>query len=129
MERSESSKGLAIFVVEDEALLKMMIVDMIEELGHRIGCEASRLDEAERMARDCEFDLAILDVNKGNIGGKISTPVAEIVSARKLPIVFATGYGTAGLPDAFRERPCVQKPFMTKQLGGAIDRAIAAHRI
>jgi CheY-like chemotaxis protein len=126
MERSESSKGLAIFVVEDEALLKMMIVDMIEELGHRVCCEASGLDEAERMARDWEFDLAILDVN---IGGKVSTPVAEIVSARKLPIVFATGYGTAGLPDAFRERPCVQKPFMTNQLGRAIDRAIAAQRI
>jgi CheY-like chemotaxis protein len=42
----ESCTGLAILVVEDEAVLRMMIVEMLEELGHRACCETSRLDEA-----------------------------------------------------------------------------------
>jgi hypothetical protein len=40
------------------------------------------------MLRSAEFDLAILDVN---VGGRIITPVTEIVELRKRPIIFAAG--------------------------------------
>ena len=48
----------------------MMTTDMLEELGHRVVAEAGTISAAEPLARNAEFDLAILDVNVGgeNIG-------------------------------------------------------------
>ena len=122
MELPEPGKCLAIFVVEDETLIKMMIVEMLEELGHRASCEAARLDQAVIMASTAEFDLALLDVN---LAGNIVTPVAEIIDGRKRPIVFATGYGPAGLPAVYRDRPCIRKPFTLETLRETINHAMA----
>jgi hypothetical protein len=36
-------KGASIFLVEDEALIRMMIVEMLEELGHRVVAEAGSI--------------------------------------------------------------------------------------
>jgi hypothetical protein len=41
-----SAKGLRVFVVEDEAMIRMMVADMLEELGHITAAEAGRLDQA-----------------------------------------------------------------------------------
>lgn len=87
-------KGCAVFLVDDEALIRMMVADMLEELGCRVAAEAGRIDEAIRLAQSVEFDLAILDVN---VGGELIFPVAEAVKARGRPLIFATGYGS--LPD------------------------------
>jgi CheY-like chemotaxis protein len=69
----------AIFVVEDEALIRMMLVEMIEELGHRVIAEAGNVRDAQALARTAIFDLAILDVN---IAGYSISPVAEIIEKR-----------------------------------------------
>jgi CheY-like chemotaxis protein len=114
--------GYAIFIVEDETLLRMMISDMLESLGHRISSEAGQIDRALVLARTTEFDLAILDVN---IGGKLITPVAEAVELRGRPIIFATGYAAADIPAPFCDRPALRKPFMIENLQQMIDRTMA----
>jgi CheY-like chemotaxis protein len=116
--REMSATGLRIFVVEDEAMIRMMVVDMLEELGHTVAAEAGRLDKAIELAQSTDFDLGILDVN---IDGKMITPVAELIKARGLPIIFATGYGAAGVPDEFKDRPALQKPFELKDLAVALN--------
>ncbi len=113
-----SVKGLRIFVVEDEAMIRMMVVDMLEELGHTIAAEAGHLDKAIEFARSADFDLAILDVN---LSGKMITPVAELIKARGVPLIFATGYGAAGVPEAFKGCPALQKLFEFKALELAIN--------
>jgi CheY-like chemotaxis protein len=113
-----SAKGLKVFLVEDEAMIRMMEVDMLEELGHYIAAEAGHLDKAIELARSTDFDLAILDVN---LDGKNITPVAELIHARGLPIIFATGYGAAGVPEEFRDRPTLQKPFELQSLHAALN--------
>ena len=55
----------AVFLVEDEALIRMMIADMVEELGHRVVAEAGSIQAAEPLARTTVFDLGILDINIG----------------------------------------------------------------
>ena len=75
-------------------MLRMMITEMLEELGHRVTAEAARLKQALPLARSADFDLAVLDVN---IAGQLITPVAELIASRQLPIIFATGYGVSGL--------------------------------
>ena len=111
----------SVLVVEDETLLRMMITEMLEELGHRVAAEAARLEQALALAESVDFDLAILDVN---IAGQLITPVAELIAARRLPIIFATGYGKPGLPEAFRDRPALRKPFMIEGLKHAIELAV-----
>jgi CheY-like chemotaxis protein len=113
-----NEKGLKVFLVEDEAMIRMMVVDMLEELGHSVAAEAGSLDKALELARSSEFDVAILDVN---LNGEVIVPVAEVIQARGIPIIFSTGYGAAGLPEAFRNLPSLQKPFQLEALAAAID--------
>ena len=116
-----SAKGLSIFLVEDEAMIRIMVVDMIEELGHVLAAEAGQIDQALELAQSAEFDLAILDVN---VRDKLITPVAELIKAREIPIIFATGYGSGGLPEGFREFPALPNPFQLETLAAAIDGVI-----
>ena len=94
----------AVFLVEDEVMIRMMVADMLEELGYTVAAEAGEIGEAIRLAQNTYFDLAILDVN---VNGKVITPVAEVIKARNRPFIFATGYGSAGLPEEYRDRKSV----------------------
>jgi DNA-binding response OmpR family regulator len=98
-----------------------MVMDMLEELGCRVAAEAGDIEEAAKLARSADFDLAILDVN---VRGKLITPVAELIRARRCPIIFATGYGSAGLPEEFRDFPALPKPYQLEALAKAIDSVI-----
>ena len=99
--------GGSVFLVEDEVMIRMMVADMLEELGYRVVAEAGEINEAIRLAQSAEFDLAILDVN---VNGKVISPVADLIKAQNRPFIFATGYGFSGLPEQYRDRPALQKP-------------------
>jgi len=47
--------------------------------------------------------------------------VADILASRGLPFVFVTGYGGAGLPEQYRSRPTLQKPFQLDELSKTLD--------
>ena len=96
--------GGSVFLVEDEVMIRMMVADMLEELGYSIVAEAGEIDKAIKLARTASFDIAILDVN---VNGKLISPVAEVIEARNRPFIFATGYGTDGLPPEYRDRPAL----------------------
>lgn len=107
-----------ILVVEDEMMVAMLVEDMLTDLGHTVVALASRMDRAVEYAERGEFDLAILDLN---LNGEKSYPVAEALRARKVPFLFATGYGEGVLPEIFRDVPTLQKPFVSGQLQYALD--------
>jgi DNA-binding NtrC family response regulator len=113
--------GGSVFLVEDEAMIRMMVADMLEDLGYRVAAEAGDIAEATRLARTSIFDIAILDVN---VNGKVISPVAEVIHARNIPFVFATGYGAQGLPEEYRDRPTLQKPFQMDTLKGVLERTL-----
>ena len=113
--------GCSVFLVEDEVMIRMMVADMLEELGHSVAAEAGEIGEAVKLAQSIEFDIAILDVN---VNGKVITPVAELITARNRPFIFATGYGSSGLPPEFRDRPALQKPFQIETLGKMLEGAL-----
>ncbi len=105
--------ALRILVVEDELMIRMLLEDMLGELGHTIAVAAARIDEALEAAKTADFDLAILDVN---LNGEPISPVADALVARGVPFVFATGYGEHGLPGPYRDRPTLKKPFQLEGL-------------
>jgi len=105
--------GRRILVVEDEFLIRMLLEDMLVDLGYDLVGVAGRVDEALELAKTKDFDLAILDVN---LDGRDVYPVADLITKRGLPFMFVTGYGGRGLPDAYRGRPTLQKPFQLDEL-------------
>ena len=105
--------GRRIFVVEDEFLIRMLLEDMLTDLGYDLVGMAGRVDEAAEMAQTKDFDLAILDVN---LDGQDVYPVADLIGKRGLPFMFVTGYGGRGLPENYRNRPTLQKPFQLDEL-------------
>jgi CheY-like chemotaxis protein len=114
--------GLRVLVVEDEGTVALMIEDMLQDLGCEIAASIARFADACRVAGTLEVDLALLDVN---LAGQQVFPVAEILQARQIPIVFSTGYGSSGLPSEFSEFPVLGKPFSMEQLRQAIALAVA----
>jgi CheY-like chemotaxis protein len=110
-----------ILVVEDELMIRMLLEDMLGELGCTIAAEAARIEEALEAARSVDFDLAILDVN---LNGQAISPVADALAARGTPFVFATGYGERGLPEAYRDRPTLKKPFQMDGLKRLLQNAL-----
>jgi CheY-like chemotaxis protein len=110
-----------VLLVEDEVLIRMMVAEMVEGLGHEVTAEAGDVGTASKLAEDEQFDLAILDVN---LKGKLSFPVADIIMGRRIPLIFATGYSADSIPDAYRGTPCLRKPFQIDSLAHAITAAI-----
>jgi len=121
--RGNSAAGRRVLVVEDEVMIRMLIGDMLAELGHTLVGEAAGIDEALALAKQSEFDVAILDVT---LNGQPISPVVEILIERKLPFVFATGYGERGVPEPYRDTPTLQKPFQAEALARAIEAAAGA---
>jgi CheY-like chemotaxis protein len=111
-------KRLRVLVVEDEALVALLLETMLTELGHGVVGPVARLGKALEMAQREELDIAILDVN---INGQETYAVAEALAARKVPFVFATGYDAKRLREPYRDGPVLQKPYMQSDLQKMID--------
>jgi CheY-like chemotaxis protein len=119
-------EGLKVLVVEDEFLIASLIEDVLQTSGCVVVGPVSRLPGAVEAATREECAAAILDVN---LGGQRIDPVAEILSRRNIPFVFVTGYATDVLPKPHAERPCLRKPFKTRDLLSALSNVVdtAAH--
>ena len=117
-----NSSQARILVVEDEYLIRMLLEDMLADLGYTVSGAVGTIGEASTLAESGDFDLAILDVN---LDGKTIYPVADILAKRGLPFVFVTGYGERSLIEPYRDRPALQKPFQVEQLKNAIAGLLA----
>ncbi len=117
---TQDAPSRRILLVEDEGMIAMLVEDMLEDLGHELVKVANRLEEAIAAARNESVDLAILDLN---LGGVLTYPAADVLVERGIPFIFATGYGSGGLKEAYSGWPTLQKPFDTEALGQAIQRA------
>jgi CheY-like chemotaxis protein len=111
------SAPLRTIVVEDEPLVRLMTEDVLTSIGCVIAASASTLNEALTLIPATMLDLAVLDVN---LGGTEVYPAAELLRSRGTPIVFVTGYGRRGVPEAWQRFPILQKPFTSRELEKAI---------
>ena len=111
-----------LLVVEDEYLIRMLLEDMLAELGYDVAAAVGTMAEASELAAHGDFNAAILDVN---LDGEKIYPVADILAARGLPYVFVTGYGERSLPEPYCDRPALQKPFKGDQLKAVLAGLLA----
>jgi CheY-like chemotaxis protein len=112
---ADALAGLRLLVVEDEAMIALMIEDMLGAFGCVVVDVAGTL--ARGLAIVCNenvaIDGAILDIN---LGGEQVYPVAERLRLRGVPFIFCTGYGRAGLAPRFAQVPTLAKPYQAEDL-------------
>ena len=96
-----------VLLVEDEALVGMMIQDTLADCGFQIIGPVCTMAEALDAARSGDFDTAILDIN---LGDELVYPVADILVRRRVPFIFVTGYEVDGVDRRFSDVPVLQKP-------------------
>jgi CheY-like chemotaxis protein len=106
--------GLRVLVVEDELLVALALEDMLLELGHEIIGPAARISAAHDLLDEQRPDCAILDVN---VNGETTYALAQALTERNIPFMFVTGYQRSSLAEPFQNRPILQKPFRSDDLG------------
>ena len=110
-----------ILVVEDEAIIAMLVEEMVLDFGSEVLGPAAKMDEALRLASKAPLDAAILDVN---VGGAAIFPVADVLHQREHRSS-STGYGAGMLPSRFAHRPTLSKPFDYQSLTEALRTVLA----
>ena len=114
---SRELAGRRVLVVEDEALVAMLVGDSLEEAGATIVGPAATVAEALALIEDGALDAAVLDVN---LQGQRMTQVADRLAGMKVPFVIATGYGYDCEIGDHADAPMLQKPFDLARLTSAL---------
>ncbi len=107
-DRGRPLAGLRILIVEDIGMVAVALRSMLEELGCIVVGIASRVPEAEKLAKDEQVDGVLLDLN---LGGEYSFAVTDILHERKIPFIIMSGYDVQQLCPKLADEPQMSKPF------------------
>ena len=120
------STQVRILVAEDEALIRMDLVEMLGEAGYTVVAQASNGEEAIALATEHQPDLCILDVKMPVLDG--ISAAEKIISIA--PVLMLTAFSQRELVDRARDAGVmayVVKPFTISDLVPAIEIAISRH--
>jgi response regulator NasT len=115
-----------ILVAEDEALIRMDLVEMLQEAGYTVVAQAANGEEAIALATEHRPDLAILDVKMPILDG--ISAAEKIISVA--PVLMLTAFSQRELVERARDAGVmayVVKPFTIGDLVPAIEIAISRH--
>jgi two-component system, response regulator PdtaR len=121
-----SKTAVRILVAEDEALIRMDLVEMLQEAGYEVVAQATNGEEAIALATEHQPDLAILDVKMPVLDG--ISAAEKIISIA--PVLMLTAFSQKELVDRARDAGVmayVVKPFTIGDLVPAIEIAISRH--
>jgi DNA-binding response OmpR family regulator len=113
---------MRILIVEDEPLIALMIADILRRHGHQPIGPAYRLEEGLALIEATSIDAAILDLN---LTTARSDRIACRLQARSIPFFFLSGHTSAEVPEPYRDRLFLSKPFTQATLAKAL-RALSA---
>lgn len=100
-----------VLIVEDQALIAMLVEDMLKECGCQVVGPVSKLHEAWALISRDTIDVGLLDIN---LGGETVYPVADAMQELKIPFIFSTAYSADVVPARFRTATVLQNPFPRK---------------
>lgn len=112
-----------IFVVEDSPVLAEVLSEMLADLGCEVVGPAANMAVALELAAAHPIDAAVIDLNIR--GGKVY-PVARTLSRRGIPFLVVSGYGDWTMPEEWRSRPRLVKPFTAKALEAELRALLAS---
>nr|WP_294506487.1 response regulator [uncultured Rhodopila sp.] len=120
MNAARAGDGLSILVVDDEAMIVMLLEDMLADLGCTVagsaGSVAQSLAVIDRARQT--LDGAFLDIN---LRGELVYPVADELKARGVPFVFVTGNAVHGIDPGYAGVPALSKPFGARAIEQAVQ--------
>lgn len=126
-EQTTTPGGRRILVAEDEALIRLDLVEMLGEAGHTVVAQAADGEQAVSLAREHRPDIIIMDVKMPVLDG---ISAAEQIGNDKIaPVIMLTAFSQTELVERARDAGVmayIVKPFTAADLGPAID--IAVHR-
>ena len=115
-----------ILVAEDEALIRLDLVEMLTEAGYEVVAQATNGVEAIALAKEFKPDLAILDVKMPELDG--ISAAQEIIEIS--PVLMLTAFSQKELVERARDAGVmayVVKPFSINDLTPAIEIAMSRH--
>jgi CheY-like chemotaxis protein len=101
-------EGRRILVVEDSPVVAEACEDMLRDMGCVPVGPAINMAAALQLAADKPVDAAVVDINIR--GGKVF-PVLRILAGRGIPFLLASGYADWSMPEEWRDRPRLAKPY------------------
>jgi len=129
LEGKEASQSvpLRILVAEDEAIIRLDLVEMLTDAGYQVVAEATNGVEAIALAKEHLPDIAILDVKMPELDGiSAAEQIIEIS-----PVLMLTAFSQRELVERARDAGAmayVVKPFSISDLVPAIEIAVSRHR-
>ena len=118
-----------ILVAEDEAIIRLDLVETLVEAGYEVVGETGRGDDALRLVEELNPDLAILDVRMPGLDG--IEVAREIVAQRSAAVLILTAFGQRELVERAATAGALAylvKPWQRSDLIPAIEMALARHR-
>jgi response regulator NasT len=119
---------LRIVVAEDEALIRLDLVEMLREEGYEVVGEAGDGESAVRLAEELRPDVVMLDVKMPVLDG--ITAAERIASQRIAPVVMLTAFAQRELVERARDAGAMAylvKPFTQGDLVPAIELAVSRY--
>jgi CheY-like chemotaxis protein len=114
--------GRRILVVEDEFFLADDYRQILADLGAEVLGPVATLGEGLRIVEAAsQIDLALLDVQ---LRGNDVFAISAALKGRKIPFVFATGFGVRQIPPGYEDVPRLEKPFERGALIVAIEACV-----
>lgn len=100
-------RGKRVLVVEDEFFIADDLARDFAAMGAEIVGPAATLEQARQLLDERPIDMAVLDIK---LRDAVSYPVADELVARRVPVVFATGFDADVIPARFAGVPRCVKP-------------------
>ncbi len=125
-EKGQEIRAARILVAEDEALIRLDLVEMLTEAGYEVVAQATNGLEAIALAKEFKPDLAILDVKMPELDG--ISAAQEIIEIS--PVLMLTAFSQKELVERARDAGVmayVVKPFSISDLTPAIEVAMSRH--
>ena len=114
-----------VVIAEDEAIIRLDLKETLEEEGYEVVGETGRGDEAVKLVRELEPDLAILDIKMPGLDGLAAA--REIAGERRAAVLILTAFSQRDLIEQARDAGAfyyLVKPFQTSDLVPAIEVAL-----
>ncbi|MBL8924957.1 MAG: response regulator [Pseudonocardia sp.] len=121
-----AAPALKVLVVEDEALIRLDLAEMLTEEGYVVAGEAADGEQAVELARRLHPDLVIMDIKMPKVDG--ITAATSIVEERIAPVVMLTAFSQRELIEQARDAGAMAylvKPFARHELVPAIELAVS----
>ncbi len=126
---SELEEKIKIVLVEDEAIVRLDLKEILEEEGFEVVGEAGRGDEVYDLVKETSPDLVILDIKMPGMDGL--TAAKSIKDLPSTAILFLTAFSQRDLIEEARDAGAMGylvKPFQRDEIVPAIEIAIARHQ-